>query len=196
MSETFDRIVSVGMLEHVGAHHLSRYFMTVRDLLAPEGVALVHTISSKAPPGVTGSFIRKYIFPGGYSPSLSEVSAAVELSGLWVLDIEVWRKHYGYTLREWRSRFAQRRDEAVALYDERFARMWEFYLAACECVFIHGPNNVLQVQLARERDAVPLTRDYITAREAELRRIEASLPPAPPALGPSPEQATFEKIEA
>jgi cyclopropane-fatty-acyl-phospholipid synthase len=161
VTETFDRVVSVGMLEHVGARNLGQYFLNVRDRLGPDGVALVHSISTKSPPGITGPFIRKYIFPGGYSPSLSEIVAAVELSGLWTLDVEVWRKHYGYTLREWRKRFAANRGKAVAMYDERFARMWEFYLAACEGVFMYGSSNVVQLQLGRERDGVPLTRDYL-----------------------------------
>lgn len=157
----FDRIVSVGMLEHVGARHLNDYFMHLRSALAADGVALVHSISTKSPPGITGPFIRKYIFPGGYSPSLSEIVSAVELTGLWVLDIEVWRRHYGYTLREWRKRFEERRDEAVAMYDEKFARMWEFYLAACQGVFFYGSSNVVQLQIGRNADGVPLTRDYI-----------------------------------
>jgi cyclopropane-fatty-acyl-phospholipid synthase len=161
VTETFDRVVSVGMLEHVGARNLGEYFLNVRNRLGPNGVALVHSISTKSPPGITGPFIRKYIFPGGYSPSLSEIVAAVELSGLWTLDVEVWRKHYGYTLREWRKRFAANRSKAVEMYDERFARMWEFYLAACEGVFMYGSSNVVQLQLGRERDGVPLTRDYL-----------------------------------
>lgn len=172
IEERFDRIVSVGMLEHVGAQYLAGYFRTVRDRLEPNGVALVHSISTKSPPGVTGPFIRKYIFPGGYSPSLSEVASAVELSGLWILDVEVWRQHYGYTLREWRRRFADRRAEAVALYDERFARMWEFYLSACECVFMYGSGNVVQVQIGRERDGVPISRDYIAETERAYRALE------------------------
>ena len=161
VTEKFDRVVSVGMLEHVGARNLGDYFINVRDRLGPNGVALVHSISTKSPPGITGPFIRKYIFPGGYSPSLSEIVAAVELSGLWTLDVEVWRKHYGYTLREWRRRFMANRRKAVEMYDERFARMWEFYLAACEGVFMYGSSNVVQLQLGRERDGVPLTRDYL-----------------------------------
>jgi cyclopropane-fatty-acyl-phospholipid synthase len=161
VTEKFDRVVSVGMLEHVGARNLGEYFINVRNRLGPDGVALVHSISTKSPPGITGPFIRKYIFPGGYSPSLSEIVAAVELSGLWTLDVEVWRKHYGYTLREWRRRFAANRRKAVEMYDERFARMWEFYLAACEGVFMYGSSNVVQLQLGRERDGVPLTRDYL-----------------------------------
>ena len=161
VTEQFDRVVSVAMLEQVGARHLSEYFLGLRDRLGPNGLALVHSISTKSPPGITGPFIRKYIFPNGYSPALSEIVSAVELSGLWILDVEVWRKHYGHTLREWRERFAARRDEAVAMYDERFARMWEFYLAACQGVFFHGSANVVQVQLGREKDSAPLTRDYM-----------------------------------
>jgi cyclopropane-fatty-acyl-phospholipid synthase len=173
IDEKFDRIVSVGMLEHVGAHHLAGYFRTVRDRLLPNGVALIHSISTKSPPGITGPFIRKYVFPGGYSPSLSEITAAVELSGLWVLDVEVWRKHYGFTLREWRRRFAANRAEVVNLYDERFARMWEFYLSACECVFMHGSGNVVQIQIGRERDGVPISRDYVSEATQAYRSIDA-----------------------
>lgn len=161
LNETFDKIVSVGMLEHVGAPHLKEYFLTLRKMLGPDGVALVHSISSKSPPGVTGPFIRKYIFPNGYSPALSEIVAAIEPTGLWVLDVEVWRKHYGFTLNEWRKRFSARREEAVEMYDERFARMWEFYLAASEGVFMHGSSCVVQLQIGRERDGVPLSRDYM-----------------------------------
>ncbi|MEF2550121.1 cyclopropane-fatty-acyl-phospholipid synthase family protein [Aurantimonas sp. A2-1-M11] len=173
IDEKFDRIVSVGMLEHVGAHHLAEYFRTVRDRLLPNGVALIHSISTKSPPGITGPFIRKYIFPGGYSPSLSEITAAIELSGLWVLDVEVWRKHYGFTLREWRRRFAANRAEVVKLYDERFARMWEFYLSACECVFMYGSGNVVQIQIGRERDGVPISRDYISDVTRAYQSIDA-----------------------
>jgi cyclopropane-fatty-acyl-phospholipid synthase len=161
IDETFDRVVSVGMLEHVGARHLKEYFYTVRNCLAPNGVALIHSISTKSPPGITGPFIRKYIFPNGYSPSLSEILSAVELSGLWTLDLEVLRRHYGYTLREWRKRFEANRSEAVDMYDEKFARMWEFYLAASEGVFMHGSANVVQLQLGREAEGVPITRDYL-----------------------------------
>ncbi|MEO1493796.1 MAG: cyclopropane-fatty-acyl-phospholipid synthase family protein [Pseudomonadota bacterium] len=182
VTESFDRVVSVGMLEHVGVGHLTEYFLNVRDRLAPEGVALVHAISSKAPPGVTGPFLRKYIFPGGYSPSLSETFEAIEKSGLWTLDCEIWRVHYARTLAEWRRRFEVVRADVIEMYDERFVRMWEIYLSSCECVFSHGASHVFQIQLGRERDAVPLTRDYIgpakddlAAREAEwLPRLAAS----------------------
>ncbi|MEM6661555.1 MAG: cyclopropane-fatty-acyl-phospholipid synthase family protein [Pseudomonadota bacterium] len=170
--ETFDRVVSVGMLEHVGAHHLTEYFLGVRDRLGPEGVALIHSITSKAPPGVTGPFIRKYIFPGGYAPSLSETFDAIEKSGLWTLDNEIWRVHYAKTLEVWRARFAEVRDQVVDMYDERFARMWELYLSSCECVFSHGASCVFQIQLGRERDGVPLTRDYLAPAKAALSERE------------------------
>ncbi|MEM1163348.1 MAG: cyclopropane-fatty-acyl-phospholipid synthase family protein, partial [Pseudomonadota bacterium] len=170
--ETFDRVVSVGMLEHVGAHHLTEYFLGVRDRLGSEGVALIHSITSKAPPGVTGPFIRKYIFPGGYAPSLSETFDAIEKSGLWTLDNEIWRVHYAKTLEVWRARFAEVRDQVVDMYDERFARMWELYLSSCECVFSHGASCVFQIQLGRERDGVPLTRDYLAPAKAALSERE------------------------
>ncbi|MEL6235221.1 MAG: cyclopropane-fatty-acyl-phospholipid synthase family protein [Pseudomonadota bacterium] len=173
IKETYDRVVSVGMLEHVGITHLTEYFMKVRDFLKPDGVALIHAISGKSPPGITGAFLRKYIFPGGYAPSVSEAMLAVERSGLWLLDNEILRVHYAHTLRAWRDRFMDRRDEAVAMFDERFARMWEFYLAACECAFLYGSSHVFQFQLARKRDAMPLTRDYIAEEEAALAAREA-----------------------
>lgn len=171
VAETYDRVVSVGMLEHVGSGFLTRYFMDVRDRLAPDGVALIHSISSKTPPGVTSPFIRKYIFPGGYAPSLSETLLSVERSGLWVLDCEIWRVHYARTLEQWLWRFTEVRDRVVELYDERFARMWELYLAACICVFDYGTSHVFQLQLGRERDSVPLTRDYLgPAKDALAKR--------------------------
>ena len=172
VTETFDRVISVGMLEHVGANHLGEYFLAVRDRLGPGGLSLVHSISTKSPPGVTGPFLRKYIFPGGYSPSLSETTAAIEKTGLWVCDVETWRVHYGHTLRQWRTRFTARRDEVAAMYDERFCRMWEFYLAACEGAFKHGSAMVFQAQLGRDRDSAPLHRDYIPAAEAKLAARE------------------------
>jgi cyclopropane-fatty-acyl-phospholipid synthase len=172
VKDRFDRVVSVGMLEHVGVGYLQTYFLKVRDRLGPDGVALIHTISSKAPPGISGPFLRKYIFPGGYAPCLSEVALAIERSGLWNLDTEVWRVHYAPTLRAWRERFEARRDDVETMYDPRFARMWEFYLAACECAFAYGSSNVLQLQLGRERDAVPLHRDYVQPAEAALAERE------------------------
>jgi cyclopropane-fatty-acyl-phospholipid synthase len=172
ITETFDRIVSVGMLEHVGVNYLDRYFLDVRDRLAPEGVALIHSISSKAPPGITGPFLRKYIFPGGYAPSMSEAFGSVERSGLWTLDCEVWRLHYAETLRHWRERFYACREKVVEMYDERFARMWEIYLSASECAFRYGSSCVFQMQLARTRDAVPISRDYMIDVERRLAEAE------------------------
>lgn len=163
--ETYDRIVSVGMFEHVGVADYRTFFDTLRQRLNPDGVALVHAIGRADPPGSTDPWLRKYIFPGGYCPALSEVLAAVERSGLWVTDIEILRLHYAETLRHWFERFQANRHRAKEIYDERFCRMWEFYLAACEAAFRHGPMMVFQIQLARRRDAVPLTRDYIADRE-------------------------------
>jgi cyclopropane-fatty-acyl-phospholipid synthase len=158
----YDRIVSVGMFEHVGVGHYREFFAKLRDLLDLDGVALLHTIGRIDPPGKTDAFIRKYIFPGAYTPALSEVVAAIERAGLVITDIEVLRLHYAGTLRAWRKRFQANRDKARALYDERFCRMWEFYLASCEVSFRHLGNVVFQIQLARRQDAVPLTRDYVT----------------------------------
>lgn len=172
VTETYDRVVSVGMLEHVGITHLGSYFLKVRDVLKPDGVALIHSISGKIPPGTTGPFLRKYIFPGGYAPSVSEAMLPVEKAGLWLLDAEILRVHYAPTLMHWRERFMARRDAAVAMYDERFANMWEFYLAACECAFRYGDSHVFQFQLGRARDAMPLHRDYIPAAEAALAARE------------------------
>ncbi|CCA93159.1 MULTISPECIES: cyclopropane-fatty-acyl-phospholipid synthase family protein [Novosphingobium] len=158
----YDRVVSVGMFEHVGPPDYSTFFKSVARTLKPDGVALIHSIGRMEPPGGADPWISKYIFPGGYIPALSEVVAAVEKSGLWITDIEILRVHYADTLKHWHERFQARRAEAAELYDERFCRMWEFYLAACEMLFRHGPLMVFQLQLAHRRDAVPLTRDYIT----------------------------------
>jgi cyclopropane-fatty-acyl-phospholipid synthase len=160
-SGTFDRVVSVGMMEHVGIGHFDAYLAKVRDLLAPDGYALVHAIGRMTPPGTTGPFIRKYIFPGGYVPALSEVFEATERRGLWIADMEVLRLHYYYTIRHWRERFAANRESARALYDERFCRMWEFYLSAVELGFLHGSNMVFQLLLSSQRDAVPIVRDFM-----------------------------------
>nr|WP_093117386.1 cyclopropane-fatty-acyl-phospholipid synthase family protein [Salinihabitans flavidus] len=163
LTERFDRIVSVGMFEHVGVPHYREYFSHVHDLLNPDGVALIHTIGRSAPPARTSPWINKYIFPGGYIPSMSEMTRAVEREGLWMTDIEIWRLHYAETLKNWYERFMAQIDKARALYDERFCRMWRFYLVASELTFRHAKQCVFQVQLARRQDAVPLTRDYITA---------------------------------
>ncbi|MCP5368138.1 MAG: class I SAM-dependent methyltransferase [Hyphomicrobiales bacterium] len=162
----FDRIVSVGMFEHVGVSYYRTYFNKVRELLADDGVAVLHTIGRMEPPGATNPWIRKYIFPGGYIPALSEVVAAIEKARLWITDVEVLRLHYAETLRHWRQRFMANRDKALALYDERFCRMWEFYLVGSEISFRHMGNVVFQIQMARRQDAVPLTRSYIEDSKA------------------------------
>ena len=176
LSERFDRIVSVGMFEHVGVGYYDTFFGKVRDLLADDGVMLLHSIGRMDGPGTTNPWIDKYIFPGGYAPALSEVMPAIERAGLIVTDVEILRLHYAETLKAWRERFLSRRDEARTLYDERFCRMWEFYFAACECAFRHCGLMVFQIQIARRQDAVPLTRDYIAVREAALRAKEAWQP--------------------
>mgnify|MGYP000108787164 FL=1 len=160
---TFDRIVSVGMFEHVGLPHYDTYFETIRDRLSPDGIALVHTIGWTGPPDATNPWIAKYIFPGGYIPTVSEVMKAVESARLWPADIESWRLHYAYTLQHWSDRFAHNEAAIGELYDDRFVRMWRFYLAACEQTFRHGRQAVFQFQLSRQIDAVPLTRDYLYA---------------------------------
>ena len=162
----YNRVVSVGMFEHVGRSGFDAFFATLQRVLRPDGVALVHAIGTKAPRGGSDPWIRKYIFPGGYLPTLSETIAAAERSGMWVTDVEVLRLHYAETLRHWSERFAAERETARMLYDERFCRMWEFYLAVCEMAFRNGRLMVFQIQLAKRRDAVPLTRDYIAKVEA------------------------------
>ncbi len=164
----FDRIVSVGMFEHVGVGYYAEYFNGVKRLLTEDGIALIHTIGRLDPPGATNPWIAKYIFPGGYIPALSEMAAAVEKTGLMMTDIEVLRLHYADTLREWRRRFAAKRDAAAKIYDERFCRMWEFYLAGSETSFRHEGMVNFQLQIARKIDALPLTRDYIGEREHHL----------------------------
>lgn len=168
----FDRIVSVGMLEHVGSVHFRTYFDKIGELLADDGVALVHAIGRSDGPGTTNAWITHHIFPGGYIPALSEVVAAVEASGLWLTDVEILRLHYAETLAQWRRRFLARRAEAVALYDERFARMWEFYLAGSEAAFRWGGLFVFQLQIARKVDTLPIVRDYMVDEE---RRLTAAI---------------------
>jgi cyclopropane-fatty-acyl-phospholipid synthase len=157
----FDRVVSVGMFEHVGSAHFREFFRKLGDLMTDDGVALLHTIGRVSPPGTTNPWLRKYIFPGGYTPALSETIAAVEREGLWVTDIEVLRLHYAETLREWQRRFQQNRAEIAKIYDERFCRMWEFYLTGCEIAFRRLDQVVFQIQLAKNVDTVPRTRDYM-----------------------------------
>ena len=165
LDQTFDRIVSVGMFEHVGVNHYPEFFAKLYKLLAPDGVAVIHSIGHMSPPGTTGPWLRKYIFPGAYSPALSEVFNAVEPESLWVTDVEVLRVHYADTIREWNKRFEANRPRIAEIYDERFCRMWEFYLVAVEMFFRYGSGMVFQMQLARQRDAPPLTRDYIPEAE-------------------------------
>jgi cyclopropane-fatty-acyl-phospholipid synthase len=164
----FDRVISVGMMEHVGIGHQDEYFAKVKDCLTENGFAVIHSIGRMTPPGTTGPFFRKYIFPGGYVPALSEVFASTERLGLWVCDAEILRLHYYYTCRDWRVRFLDKWQEAADLYDERFCRMWEFYLCAAELGFLHGSNMVMQLLLSKERDAVPIIRDFIVDNEREM----------------------------
>jgi cyclopropane-fatty-acyl-phospholipid synthase len=163
----FDRVVSVGMFEHVGLAHYDAYFRRIGELLSNGGVALVHSIGRSDGPGSTNPWIQKYIFPGGYVPALSEVLPAVERAGLIVTDIEILRLHYALTIAEWRRRFAANRERAAAIYDERFCRMWEFYLAGAEMAFRHHGQMVFQLQLAKRVDALPLTRDYMMPKAVE-----------------------------
>jgi cyclopropane-fatty-acyl-phospholipid synthase len=164
----FDRIVSIGMFEHVGVQQFETYFGAIKNLLTDDGLALVHSIGRKAGPGQTGAWVRRYIFPGGYSPALSETLAAVEKTGLWVTDIEILRLHYAKTLAEWERRFQHHRPEISAMMDERFCRMWEFYLIASELAFSHGKHMNFQLQLTKNVHAAPLTRDYMADAEKAL----------------------------
>lgn len=172
----YDRIVSVGMFEHVGIANYRHFFRKVSGILDKQGVMLLHTIARTKPNYATNPFIEKYIFPGGYIPSIAEVLPAVEKAGLLIKDIEVLPMHYAWTLRAWRERFVARRAEAVALYDENFFRMWEFYLAASEIAFRHDRMFILQLQLARHQDRVPFDRNYIAEAEAKLKAFEAGRP--------------------
>jgi cyclopropane-fatty-acyl-phospholipid synthase len=172
-TEMYDRIVSVGMFEHVGVKHYREFFAKLRDLLTDDGVALLHSISRMDPPGTTSAWLRKYIFPGGYTPAMSETLAALEFEQLYVTDIEILRLHYAETLVHWHSRFQANRDKIVKIYDERFCRMWEFYLKGCEMAFRHWDQMVFQMQIARQQNAVPLVRDYITDWERANRDIDA-----------------------
>jgi len=166
----FDRIVSVGMFEHVGVGSYDEFFGKIFDLLTDDGIALLHSIGHMSPPGTASPWLRKYIFPGAYSPALSEVFAATERQHLWVSDVEVLRVHYADTLVEWNRRFQRNRKRIAEIYDERFCRMWEFYLISVETMFRTGAQMVFQTQLSRTRDAAPLTRDYIV--DAERRYIQ------------------------
>jgi cyclopropane-fatty-acyl-phospholipid synthase len=172
VSGPFDRIASVGMFEHVGVDFYETYFRRCAELLADDGIMMLHSIGRSEGPDVTNPWIVKYIFPGGYIPALSEVLPAIERAGLLVCDIEILRLHYAETLKAWRERFMARREEAVRLYDERFARMWEFYLACSEMSFRKQNLMNFQIQLTKRQGVVPMTRDYIAREEAKLRGIE------------------------
>jgi cyclopropane-fatty-acyl-phospholipid synthase len=161
----FDRIVSVGMLEHVGVPNYGKFFDKVSSLLTDRGIALIHSIGRMRGPDVTSAWIRKYIFPGGYIPALSQIFPAIESAGLWLTDLEILRLHYSETLRLWRQSFLSRKAELAQAYDERFCRLWEFYLAASEMSFRYGGMMVFQAQLSRHIAAVPLTRAYLSNQE-------------------------------
>lgn len=178
----FDRIVSVGMFEHVGLKNIPEFFTKVRSLLKEDGVALLHSIGRKGGPGSTGAWIRKYIFPGGYAPALSETLPAIEAAKLWVTDIEIWRMHYAETCLAWGGRFAANRDKAAAMLGERFCRMWEFYLLVSEFSFRYGKHMVFQIQMTRDVNALPVTRDYMSEAEARLEGGEGK-PAAAAAAG-------------
>lgn len=165
----FDRIVSVGMFEHVGLPHFNQFFQTVEALLKPDGVALIHCIARADGPGATDPWTAKYIFPGGYSPALSQIVPAVEKAWLWITDIEVLRLHYAWTIRHWYDRCEAKKPEIVALYDERFYRMWMFYLAAAMSAFNNDGHMNVQIQLTKRRDTLPVRRDYIGETEKTLR---------------------------
>ncbi len=171
----FDRIVSVGMFEHVGVQHYPEFFAKTNALLCDDGVMLLHSIGHMSPPGTASPWLRKYIFPGAYSPALSEVFTAVEQASLWVTDLEFIRLHYARTLQHWYRRFEANRARVAAMYDERFCRMWEFYLLSAEMMFLTGSQLVFQMQLARKRDAVPVVRDYITDVQRRYREKELAL---------------------
>jgi len=175
VDDRFDRIVSVGMFEHVGVQHYDEFFSHLNTLMPDDGIAVLHSIGHMSPPGMASPWLRKYIFPGAYSPALSEVFDSVERNSLWVSDLEFLRVHYATTLAHWGERFEANREQVIALYDDRFARMWEFYLISAEMMFRTGSQLVFHMQLSRSRDAAPITRDYITDRQREYIEREKSL---------------------
>jgi cyclopropane-fatty-acyl-phospholipid synthase len=178
IAERFDRIVSVGMFEHVGVGYYDVFFRKCAEVLADDGVMLLHSIGRSEGPGINNPWINKYIFPGGYIPALSEVLPSVERAGFLVTDIEILRLHYAETLKNWRERFLAHRNDLPKSYDQRFVRMWEFYLAASEMAFREQNLMVMQLQLTKRQGVVPLTRDYIAREEARLRGLESgSRPP-------------------
>ena len=179
LEDKFDRIVSVGMFEHVGVPHYPAFFGKLSDLLRPDGVALLHTIGRMDGPGASNPWITKYIFPGGYTPALSEMLPVIEASGLIVTDVEVLRLHYAYTLKAWHRRFRAQWQAAAALYDERFCRMWDFYLAAMEASFRRQGLVVFQLQMAKRIDTLPITRDYMFEAERTMKFAGTQQMPRP-----------------
>ena len=178
IGEKFDRIVSVGMFEHVGVNHYNTFFQKCAAMLKDDGVMVLHSIGRSEGPGITNPWISKYIFPGGYIPAVSEVMQAVQESGLLITDLEILRLHYAETLKAWRERFLAHKDEVERIYDQRFVRMWEFYLACSEMAFREQNLMVMQYQLTKRQDVVPMTRDYIGREESRLRGAEGkSRPP-------------------
>ncbi len=177
LDRKFDRIVSVGMFEHVGVQHYPEFFAKVNDLLTDDGVMLLHSIGHMSPPGTASPWLRKYTFPGAYSPALSEVFPAVENSSLWVTDVEFLRVHYATTLRHWHQRFEANRAHIAEMYDEKFCRMFEFYLVSCEMMFRTGSQEVFHMQLAKQRDAAPIVRDYVTDEQRRYERLERERKP-------------------
>jgi cyclopropane-fatty-acyl-phospholipid synthase len=177
LHEPFERIVSVGMFEHVGVGHYEAFFQKCAELLDDDGVMVLHSIGRSEGPGVTNPWIAKYIFPGGYIPALSEVLPVIERAGLLVTDIEILRLHYAETLKAWRERFLAHRDDAERIYEPRFVRMWEFYLAASEMSFREQNMMVMQIQLTKRQGVVPITRDYIVHEERRLAAAEGARRP-------------------
>lgn len=166
--DTYDRIVSVGMFEHVGVNHYQEFFKKVHHLLKADGVALLHSIGRSFGPGATSKWVRKYIFPGGYCPALSEVLPAIEKPKFYIGDIEILHRHYAETLKHWRTRFKKKQNQAKDIYDERFCRMWEYYLTASEIAFRNLGFMVFQIQFTKSLNAIPLTRDYIGEQERKF----------------------------
>ena len=177
---TYDRIVSVGMFEHVGKPQFGVFFDKVMRLLKPKGAALLHTIGLQTPPGAINPWLRRNIFPGAYLPTLSQLTPILERRRIWLTDLETLRLHYARTLAAWHERFQANRDKIRALYDEQFCRMWEFYLQSCEAGFRWSGLTVFQLQMTREIDALPITRDYMIEEENRLREMDSgAVPPSP-----------------
>lgn len=176
LTEAYDKIVSVGMFEHVGVPHYREYFEQIAARLKENGTALVHTIGRSPGPGATNPWIARHIFPGGYIPALSEIVPVIEKAGLVILDIEILRLHYAETLKAWRERFLRHANQAEKLYDDRFVRMWDFYLVTSELSFRHGFHNVFQIQLGKRQEAVPVTRDYLYPPETKQPSIRQVSP--------------------